>query len=849
MKKAVFISISGIILFAGILFAVRPEWFPLKQKRIYLAVVGPMSGADKHIGREMRQGISLYTDKINRQGGINGRRMEILYYNDQNEPYYAEKVAESIAQNVEKKVLLVIGHGSNETCLSAGHIYKRNEIPSITASATDESITKDSDWYFRTVPDIRFQAAFIANYIKNDMKYNAVTIVHRRDSLGTSFMNSFTRVAETIGIKIVGTFRFFPEKKNPEKEYALVADQVTAMEQTGAILMTTRASETAKIIPYLYSFRITDQVLNELINKGVPDKICRWLETLIEKPPFKKDRFIAELNANLTENERDQYQSTIFKHAKYPRKNYLIVGTPEVSEKTFLDTLKKESIEKEYPGIYSDGIHSISPFMAQIADQEAYSFQSEYMSKYKEKPTWIAAGYYDAVKVAVEAIQAGNLQDMDLIRHNRREIRSALLGFSDPKTTVKGVSGDIYFDADGNVKRPYAVGQYKNHQFIPFFSQYQSLNETAIENVFKQALDGRIIVVTDKVMKRTRVVYTGIHVNEIVNLDIPRSRYAIDFYIWFRHRGNFNEQGIQFYNFSEKAARNFAPYRKLDKSQLVFRKKNDGILISLYHVKADFKGDFDFHAYPFDRHVLEIKYRHPELTREELIFVEDSLPLPDNIFRFFPELEKDRHSNEIVIHGKGLERQWEIEGISFYQNIIEHMSTLGNPRYFNSGHAIRYSQFNTEINIRQKNRKITNDVFIMCIGSIALILWLSMFIPIARFSGRILLCIFAAMATAYCHQKFLANWFFDYLLAAEFFIFAVYGLCLFSALISILSLKLYRKAKSVGKSIESTGDELVAQDLKKQYEQIRHKIVSINRMALYLYPILLISGYLIFTTY
>ncbi|NIS15230.1 MAG: ABC transporter substrate-binding protein, partial [candidate division Zixibacteria bacterium] len=59
-------------------------------------------------GQAMLDGVNLYVEEVNMSGGINGRTLEVIAYDDQNNKVTARNRALEIAK--ESKALVVIGH-------------------------------------------------------------------------------------------------------------------------------------------------------------------------------------------------------------------------------------------------------------------------------------------------------------------------------------------------------------------------------------------------------------------------------------------------------------------------------------------------------------------------------------------------------------------------------------------------------------------------------------------------------------------------------------------------------------------------------------------------------------------
>ena len=108
-----------------------------------IAVIGPLSGKDSDGGQAMLDGVNLRVKQINERGGVHGRKLKVLAYDDQNSKQIARKKAIEIARN--SNVLAVIGHYYSSTSVEGGKIYKQYGIPSVTATATAPGVTAGCD--------------------------------------------------------------------------------------------------------------------------------------------------------------------------------------------------------------------------------------------------------------------------------------------------------------------------------------------------------------------------------------------------------------------------------------------------------------------------------------------------------------------------------------------------------------------------------------------------------------------------------------------------------------------------------------------------------------------------------
>jgi len=226
-------------------------------------------------------------------------------------------------------------------------------------------------------------------------------------------------------------------------------------------------------------------------------------------------------------------------------------------------------------------------------------------------------------------------------------------------------------------------------------------------------------------------------------------------------------------------------------NHIVDGRKTGDFTTHTYHIRAAFQSDFDFHAYPFDKQILSIEFRHADKTREQLIYISDILGM-----RHFIQ-EQDR-SGEDYNSLPG----WEINRAAFFQDIITNDSTLGVPASFDVENSIRFSRFNTKVQIkRQVLGFLFKDVFSVFI--MVLILYIIYFVSCDQFELRLSIGMGVLMTNAFLHQDVSSNLQVSYILAIDYAFFAVYGLSALSIIVSLLGDNLSKNDKvDVGNSMD-----------------------------------------------
>ncbi|HUW80607.1 MAG TPA: ABC transporter substrate-binding protein, partial [Acidocella sp.] len=111
---------------------------PATAEDLAVAVAGPMSGKFKELGAQMRAGAELVVDEINRSGGVNGRKLQLVVVDDRCDQIQSAVVAKELAA---KKVAMVAGHLCSRASIPAAAIYAKAGIIMISPGSTHPQLT------------------------------------------------------------------------------------------------------------------------------------------------------------------------------------------------------------------------------------------------------------------------------------------------------------------------------------------------------------------------------------------------------------------------------------------------------------------------------------------------------------------------------------------------------------------------------------------------------------------------------------------------------------------------------------------------------------------------------------
>ncbi|MDO5286026.1 MAG: ABC transporter substrate-binding protein [Actinomycetia bacterium] len=164
-----------------------------------------LSGDVATYGQASVQGIEMAIEEVNAAGGVKGKKIELVKYDNKSDPAEATTLATKLMS--QDKVLAVIGPATSGAVKATVPIAIRSKVPVVSGSATAEDVTKDAsgvkEYAFRTCFADSFQGTAMAVYAAS--KLAARTAVIFKDSssdyakgLAENFRTTFTSKGGTI---------------------------------------------------------------------------------------------------------------------------------------------------------------------------------------------------------------------------------------------------------------------------------------------------------------------------------------------------------------------------------------------------------------------------------------------------------------------------------------------------------------------------------------------------------------------------------------------------------------------------------------------------------------------------
>ena len=117
---------------------------------IKIAIIGAMSGTNAVLGDWMKKGVTLAVDEKNAAGGIKGRPIQIVVYDDEADPTKSVNLAQKVA--TDDKVVAAWATTNSSSALADIPIFAQYKIPQLTNGTNVDITNKGSAYIFRACP-------------------------------------------------------------------------------------------------------------------------------------------------------------------------------------------------------------------------------------------------------------------------------------------------------------------------------------------------------------------------------------------------------------------------------------------------------------------------------------------------------------------------------------------------------------------------------------------------------------------------------------------------------------------------------------------------------------------------
>lgn len=162
---------------------------------IKIGGIGPLTGEASTYGISVKEGALLLEKEINEAGGIDGKKIQFLFEDDQADPNSALQAFNKLVDN--DKVVAILGGVTSGSTLAIAPNATSSKVPMITPTGTEPTITEvGGEYMFRGCFIDSFQGEILGEYASENLSSKTAAVLYSAGSdysigIAKSFKENF----------------------------------------------------------------------------------------------------------------------------------------------------------------------------------------------------------------------------------------------------------------------------------------------------------------------------------------------------------------------------------------------------------------------------------------------------------------------------------------------------------------------------------------------------------------------------------------------------------------------------------------------------------------------------------
>jgi branched-chain amino acid transport system substrate-binding protein len=187
-RRSILAAAPSVLAFAALPARAAKQYGPgVTDTEIKIGNTGPYSGPASSYGT-IPKSMAAYYRMINDRGGVNGRKINFISYDD---AYSPPKTVEQVRKLVEQDgVLLVAGPLGTPTNSAIWHYMNQKKVPQLFVStgATKWNDSQHYPWTIGWQPNYQIEGHVYASYIATHTPNGKIGVLYQNDDFGKDYL-------------------------------------------------------------------------------------------------------------------------------------------------------------------------------------------------------------------------------------------------------------------------------------------------------------------------------------------------------------------------------------------------------------------------------------------------------------------------------------------------------------------------------------------------------------------------------------------------------------------------------------------------------------------------------------
>ena len=251
------------VLLSMVVFLILFLTLSANGQEIPIGFFAPITGPAAADGESARNAVSLGLKEVNDAGGIGGKKINLMIYDDRLNPQEAVAIASKLIEK-DKVIGVVSGAYSGPTRVTAP-IFQKAGIPMVAGYAVHPDVTwdpkekKPNDFCFRNGFLGEIEGAAAAEFAVKNLKAKKISLIFMDNDFGKAISSGFAERAEKLGATVLTKQMYkFPGEKDFRPFLTRIKEG-----NPDVIFAAGYYNEAASIVRQAKELGITSQILGE----------------------------------------------------------------------------------------------------------------------------------------------------------------------------------------------------------------------------------------------------------------------------------------------------------------------------------------------------------------------------------------------------------------------------------------------------------------------------------------------------------------------------------------------------------------------------------------------------------
>ena len=181
-----------------------------EQSVVKFGVSAPKTGPLAEYGKYYEQGFQIALDELNGAGGINGKKVELVWEDSQSDPKQSVPIAQKFV--ADSSIIAELGDFSSGASMAATPVYQRAKLVQFGFTNSNPAFTDGGDMAWTTSLT---QENYQQGYTKVLSKYGKkVAVLYLQTDWGKASFDLFKKYAAEVGLEVVYSSAINPESQD-----------------------------------------------------------------------------------------------------------------------------------------------------------------------------------------------------------------------------------------------------------------------------------------------------------------------------------------------------------------------------------------------------------------------------------------------------------------------------------------------------------------------------------------------------------------------------------------------------------------------------------------------------------